>query len=149
LASASTGQVIIWDTSGKTLHTLNVLMTSALAISRDGKMLAIGGSHSGAASVRFFDVETGKEKTGGQVRHRLDVLTLAYLDDNLLAVGGKDLTLRVFDVNDGKEAGGLRGHLGWIRSVAVSPEAKTIATASVDNTIKVWDLATAFQGNPI
>ncbi|EGJ33265.1 WD-40 repeat-containing protein [Moorena producens 3L] len=39
----------------------------------------------------------------------------------------------------------FRGHQDWVRSVSFSPDGKTLATASADNTVRVWDL----QGNQL
>jgi len=35
----------------------------------------------------------------------------------------------------------ISGHLGWVRSIVVDPGNDWFATASVDRTIKIWDLA--------
>ena len=39
----------------------------------------------------------------------------------------------------------LRGHSGWVRSVAYSPDGKHIVSGSFDNTVKVWDSQTGTE----
>lgn len=36
----------------------------------------------------------------------------------------------------------LTGHVGWVKSVSVSPDGKWVASGSWDKTIKIWDLET-------
>src|SRR5439155_840419 len=36
----------------------------------------------------------------------------------------------------------LRGHTGWIGGVAFAPDGQTLATASADQTVQLWEVAT-------
>ncbi|QLE56224.1 trypsin-like peptidase domain-containing protein [Nostoc sp. TCL26-01] len=36
----------------------------------------------------------------------------------------------------------LKGHSNWVKSVAISPDGRTLASGSYDNTIKIWNIAT-------
>jgi tetratricopeptide (TPR) repeat protein len=39
----------------------------------------------------------------------------------------------------------LRGHIGWVHSVSYSPDGTRLASASYDNTVKVWDATSGAQ----
>ncbi|MEI1376896.1 WD40 repeat domain-containing protein, partial [Nostoc sp.] len=46
------------------------------------------------------------------------------------------------NLHTGKEITTLTGHSSWVNSVVFSPDGKTLAFASRDNTIKLWNLHT-------
>ncbi|MEM6992222.1 MAG: protein kinase [Myxococcota bacterium] len=65
---------------------------------------------------------------------------LAWTADGLgLVVGGRDPTLVVLDVQSGEVRSRLEGHAGFVRAVAVSSDGVHIASASDDDTFRVWD----------
>lgn len=59
----------------------------------------------------------------------------------LLATGGMDREVRLWQVSDGKNILTCKGHSNWVWSVAFSPDG-TVASGSDDQTIKLWDLST-------
>jgi WD40 repeat protein len=53
-----------------------------------------------------------------------------------------DRTLKVWDLERGRELRTLSGHSDWVRDVAVSGDGRRAVSASEDQTLKVWDLET-------
>jgi len=62
-------------------------------------------------------------------------------DGSMLATGGKDKTVRLWDMRTGKQLAGLSAHADAVNSVAFSPNGRMIATASDDTTVKLWNVA--------
>jgi hypothetical protein len=56
--------------------------------------------------------------------------------------GGKDTTVRWWDVRSGKELRCLEGHTAGVTCVAFSPLGKRALSGSLDTTIRLWNLET-------
>jgi WD40 repeat protein/RNase P subunit RPR2 len=62
-------------------------------------------------------------------------------DGKWAASGSHDMTVKIWDLENGACRTTLEGHTNQVSSVAITPDGKRILSGSNDNTIHVWDVA--------
>lgn len=106
---------------------LNAVTVTTEAVAYD--LLAVDGSN-------------GKTLATVPIHFRINTL-VASPDRKLVALGGTDMTVHIFDAATLQERFTFRAHNGEIGALAFHPTAPILATASIDGTVKLWDYRSA------
>src|ERR1700722_18314029 len=61
-------------------------------------------------------------------------------DGSLLASGGHDAIIKLWDVQTGSELRALAGHANTVTSLAFSRDGRMLVSGSLDSTIRFWDV---------
>ncbi len=136
------GQVAIWDAATGQLRThlqKGPSGISAAAISRSGRWLALASRQE--RTLLLVDCETGAEcKLTG---HKDAIIGLDFSpDEQLLAGGSLDGTIRLWRTGTGELEATLPGHMEETTDVAFAPDGRTLASVNTGLSVKLWHLAT-------
>src|SRR5439155_4197366 len=143
LAIATMGPIEIHEIkSGKTVNSLwmGFHVPHHLAFSADGKRLAAAVWD---GTVRVWDIPSGKLLH--TFRHADRATCVAFHPNGKqLASGSCDNTAKIWDLETGNEVQTLGGHIGYVMTLAYSPDGSLLATASghrYAGEVQLWETA--------
>lgn len=120
--------------TGKQIRSFPSSPSQALALSRQGSLLAVGSGPEIVMWNRHYQKKLFELKG-----HSDAVSSLAFsIDGQTLVSSSYDKTIKLWNVNTGENVDTLIGHQAAVCSVAYSLDGKVIVSSSADKTVKIW-----------
>jgi len=108
---------------------------SAAAISPDNRLLAVGSY----GLVRLIDLDT-KSDVATLSEPKGFIKACAFSPDGKLLVTGSYQQLTIWDLAQRQIVKQLRGHRGYVTAISFAPSGMQFATASDDETVRIWSI---------
>ena len=112
---------------------------SAIAYSCDGKQLAAGVK---SGEVLLWDINESRLVRKFQYSGRITSICMPRDERKVVACGGDDRIIRVFDIGSGRELLRSSDHTRAVLATAFSPDNRFLVSGGLDSTALMWDLAT-------
>eukprot|EP00798_Chlamydomonas_sp_ICE-L_P015273 gene15273-21355_t len=120
----------------------NGVLKKYVTAAHDGAVVGIA-----VDSRNFLMVSCGYDKTM-KVTSELNTIAVPthmslHTGSSLCAVAGHDLGIRMFDIEAGRLVRRFKGHKDRITAIQISSDSRWLLSASMDSTIRVWDIPAA------
>ncbi len=153
LVSTISGATQVWDAkSGQITKTIPGHYPSTLyaTTSPEGDLIATCGSD---AKLRIWSMPSNFEPKGFRVQDAYISDVVVIPNTSLVAtgvtrntshvgLGDGDYAIRVIDRSLGKSVHLLKGHTSWTTKLDVSPNGRTLLSASLDGSVRCWNIET-------
>lgn len=141
--------ILLWDVKQRQeIRQIPFIGLDCLALAPDGKTLLTSGDNT------LWDVASGAKLKQFPAKYRYGDTAAAEFsaDGKLLALGGSDASVLLFEVESGRQVHQLVGEGkvfggagGGVTSLAFSPDGTLLAVGSNDWTVRLWDVASGKQ----
>ena len=135
-----TDTISVWDMANNTKlkdFKADKEGVTSVALSPSGKILAGGG---GTGNIRLWDVDAGTELAMIKRGHSSDVIALSPDSSIIAQFEDEGHVIKLWDTKDETTLRKLAGHTDTVNTLAFSPDSKTLASGSDDETIRLWDV---------
>jgi WD40 repeat protein len=146
VAAAHQAGAALWDAAdGRLLRTLSTnslpVDQSGMVFSPDGTRLAavIASPGSGWAELKVWTVADGKAAPGPRRFPPAGALAFSPDGGRLLAAGGRDGAVRLWEAATGQEVRTFRGHTAPVSGLTFAVDGKQLVSFAGGGEVKVWD----------
>lgn len=141
IATSGYHEVLLWQTNGVLATRIGGMPQRVHGLAFSDKHLAIAGGTPGlSGEVVLVDLESS-EPPRVLLRIADEVVSLAANPSgDLVAAGGADNAIHIFELPSGRELRTLQQHADWVTALAFSRDGKRIASASRDRTARLIDV---------
>lgn len=136
------GSVKLWDiTAQKNVVNFSGHKGNATVLCQNPTRPSVWASASLDSTVRLWDARVASSLATYQV-HSKSVTAIEFSPHGAwIATGSEDCSSKILDIPAGGQARGIvSGHLGAVSDVRFHPNEYLLATASLDKTVRFWDL---------